>query len=170
MLPEQAEDLGEANDAEGARRLVEVGVDARLDDEEDVVDGDGGDEVHHEPAAQVLDLDLLRVQDDLRVVLLDDARAEVEHQVHEEEGVRDHVEDDPRRRVLVLEEGDANGDDDQVAHHQQQHGEVPVEPANARTGEEGEEGEEACWASVGKARAQRQTQSSKYFSKLNMSL
>jgi len=125
---QQAEDLREADDPQGARRLVEIRIDARLHDEEDVVHGDGGDEVHHEPTAQVLDLNLPRVQDDLRVVLLDDAGPEIEDQIHEEEGVGDHVEHDPGRRVLVLEERDAHGDDDEVAHHQQQHGQVPVKP------------------------------------------
>lgn len=114
---QQAEDLCEANNPQGASRLVEVGVDARLHDEEDVVHGDGGDEVHHKPTPQVLDLDLLRVQDDLRVVLLDNACPEVEDQVHEEEGVGDHVEHDPGGRVLILEERDTHRDDDEVAHH-----------------------------------------------------
>ncbi len=125
---QQAEDLCEADNPQGARRLVEIWVDARLHDEEDVVHRDGGDEVHHKPTPQVLDLDLLRIQDDLRVVLFDDTRPEVEDQVHEEEGVGDHVEHDPGGRVLVLEERDAHRDDDEVAHHQQQHGQVPVKP------------------------------------------
>lgn len=130
---QQTEDLGEADNPQRSGRLVKVRVDARLHDEEDVIHGDGGDEIHNEPALQVLDLDLLRVQDDLSVVLFDDARSEIEHQVHEKEGVRHHVEDDPGRRVLVLEEGDADGDDDQVSHHQQQHGEIPVEPGTHTT-------------------------------------
>lgn len=125
---QQAEDLGEADNPQGARRFIEIWVDARLHNEEDVVHRDGGDEVHHKPAPQVLDLDLLRVQDDLCVVLLDDTRPEVEDQVHEEEGVRDHIEHDPGRRVLVFEECDAHRDDDEVANHQQQHGQVPVKP------------------------------------------
>ena len=130
--PQQTEDLGEADDPQGSGRLVKVRVNARFYDEEDIVHRYGGDEVHHEPTLQVLDLDLLWVQDDLRVVLLHDARAEVEDQVHEEEGVGHHVEDDPGRRVLVLEEGDAHGDDDEVSHHQQQHGQIPVEPETHR--------------------------------------
>lgn len=132
---QQAEDLGEADDPQGSRCFVKVWVDACLHDEEDVVDGDGGDEVHHEPALQVLDLDLLGVQDDLRVVLFHDPRAEVEDQIHEEESVRHNVEDDPGRRVLVFKEGDAHGDDDQVSHHQQQHRQVPVKPETPRRGE-----------------------------------
>ena len=128
--PQQTEDLGEAHDAEGARRAVHVrrlqpGLDVH--DEEDVVDGDGGDEVHHEPGAQVLGADLLGVQDYV-AVLPRDPRAEVEDQVQKEEGVGDDVEGDPRRGVLVLEEGDAPGQDHQVAHHQQQHHQIPVEP------------------------------------------
>ena len=126
--PQQTEDLGKADDPQGSGRLVKVRVDACLYDEEDVVHRYRGDEIHHEPGLQVLDLDLLRVQDDLCVVLLDNARAEVEDQVHEEEGVRDHIENNPGRRVLVLEEGDAHRDDDEVSHHQQQHGQIPVEP------------------------------------------
>ena len=43
---QQAEDLGEAHDAQGAGRLVDLRVDAFLHDEEDVVHGDGGYEVH----------------------------------------------------------------------------------------------------------------------------
>lgn len=116
--PQQTEDLREAYDPQSARRLVEIRIDARLHNEEDVVHGDGGDEVHHEPGAQIFDLDLLRVQNDLRVVLLHDSRAEVQHQVHEEEGVRDHVEDDPRSGGLFFEEGDADRNNDQVAHHE----------------------------------------------------
>ncbi len=126
--PQQTEDLGEAYDPQCARRLVKIWIDARLHNEEDVVHGDRGDEVHHEPWAQIFDLDLLRVQNDLRVVLLHNSCAEVQHQVHEEEGVGNHVEDDPRRRVLVLEEGDAHGNDDEISHHQEQHGEIPVKP------------------------------------------
>ncbi len=125
---QQAKDLCEADNPQGSRRLVEIWVDARLHDEEDVVHRDGGDEVHHKPTSQVLDLDLLRIQDDLGVVLFDDACPEVEDQVHEEEGVWDHIEHDPGGRVFVLEEGDAHRDDDKVAHHQQQHGQVPVKP------------------------------------------
>lgn len=126
--PQQAEDLGEADDSQGSCCFVKVWVDACLHDEKDVVNGDGGDEVHHEPALQVLDLDLLRVQDNLCVVLLHDPRAEVEYQIHKEESVWDHIEDDPGRRVLVLKKGDAHGDDDEVSHHQQQHSQVPVKP------------------------------------------
>lgn len=125
---QQAENLCKPDNPQGARRFIEVWVDARLHNEEDVVHGDGRDEIHHEPTTQVLDLDLLRIQDDLCVVLLDDACPEVEDQVHEEERVRDHIEHDPGGRVLILEERDAHRYDDEVAHHQQQHGQIPVKP------------------------------------------
>lgn len=129
---QQTEYLCETDDPERTCRLVEIRIDPRLYNKEDVVHRNWGDEVYHEPRAQIFNLYLLRVQYNLRVVLLDDARAKVEHQIHEEEGVWDDVEDDPRRSVLVLEEGDANGDDDQVSHHQQQHSEIPVEPGQDR--------------------------------------
>lgn len=125
---QQTEDLGEANDAKCPSRFVHLRVDPLLHNEEDIIHRDGGDKVHHKPTLQVLPLDLLGVEDDLGVVLKHDARPEVEHQVHEEEGVRDHVEDDPGCGGFVLEEGDADRDDDQVANHEHQHGEVPVEP------------------------------------------
>ncbi len=126
--PQQTEDLSEADDAERPGRLVHLRVDPFLHDEKDIIHRYGGDKVHHEPGLQVLLLNLLGIEDDLGVVLKHDASPEVEHQVHEEEGVRDHVEDDPGRGGLVLEEGDAHGDDDQVSHHEHQHSEVPVEP------------------------------------------
>lgn len=135
---QQAEDLGEADDAQRPGRLVHLRVDALLHDEEDVIHGYGRDKVHHEPGLQVLLLDLVGVQDDLGVVLEHDAGPEIEHQVHEEEGVGDDVEDDPGRGGLVLEESDAHGDDDQVGHHEHQHGEVPVEPGGNQTSAESE--------------------------------
>lgn len=126
--PKQTEYLGEAHDAEGAggavhvRRLV-PGL--QVDDEEDVVDGDRRNKVHHEPGAQVVHADLFGVQYDV-AVLPGNARAEIEHQVHEKEGVGQDVEGDPRNGVLVFEEGDAPGQDDQVTHHQHEHHNVPV--------------------------------------------
>lgn len=125
---QQAENLCKPDNPQGARRFIEVWVDARLHNQENVVHGDRRDEVHHEPTAQVLDLDLLRIEDNLRVVLFDNARPEVEDQVHEEESVWHHIEHDPGGRVLVLEERDAHRYDDEVAHHQQQHGQIPVKP------------------------------------------
>lgn len=129
---QQTEYLCETNNPERTRRLVEIRIDPRFYNKEDVVHRDRRDKVHHEPWAQILNLYLLWVQYNLRVVLLDDARAKVEHQVQEEEGVRDNVEHDPGRSVFVLEESDAHGDDDQVSHHQQQHSEIPVEPEQDR--------------------------------------
>lgn len=52
------------------------------------------------------------VQQYLSVVFLDDARPKVENQVDHEESVGDHVEDDPRGRVLVSKERDAHWQDD----------------------------------------------------------
>lgn len=126
--PQQTEDFREADDAQRPGRLVHLGVDPFLHDQEDVIHRYGRDKVHHKPRLQVLLLDLVGVEDDLGVVLEHDARPEVEHQVHEEERVGHDVEDDPGRGGLVLKEGDAHGDNDQVAHHEHQHGEVPVEP------------------------------------------
>ncbi len=125
---QQTEDLGEADDAERPGRLVHLGVDPFLHDEKDIIHRNGRDKVHHKPGLQVLLLDLVGIEDDLGVVLEHDAGPEVQHEVHEEEGVRNHIEDDPGGGGLVLKEGDAHRDDDQVAHHEHQHGEVPVEP------------------------------------------
>ncbi len=97
--------------------------------QEDVVHRDRGQEVHEEPALQVALADGLGVQQDLRTVLFHDPGPEVQHQIHQEERVRHHVKDDPRRSVLVLEEGDAHREDDEVSHHQHQHEEIPAKPA-----------------------------------------
>lgn len=125
---EQTEYLGEAHNAEGSGSAVHVrrlvpGL--QVHNKEDVVDGDGRDKVHYEPGAQVVHADLFGVQYDV-AVLPCDARTEIEHQVHEEEGVGQDVEGDPRHGVLVFEEGDPPGQDDQVAHHQHEHHNVPV--------------------------------------------
>lgn len=133
---QQTEDLGEAHDAESAGGAVHVrglvpGL--QVDDEEDVVDGDGGDEVHQEPGAEVMHADISGVQDDL-AVLSRDARAEIEDQVHEEESVRQDVKGDPGHGVLVFKEGDSPGQNDQIAHHQQEHHKVPVKPGQKRSG------------------------------------
>ena len=138
--PQQTEDLGEADDAERPGRLVHLRVDPFLHDEEDIIHRYGGDKVHHEPGLQVFLLDLVGVEDDLGVVLEHNAGPEVQHQVHEEEGVWHHVEDDPGRGGLVFKEGDAHGDDDQVAHHEHEHGEVPVEPEGGGKQRGGETG------------------------------
>lgn len=132
---QQTEDLGEAHDAEGAGGAVHVGrivQGLQVDDEEDVVDGDGGDEVHQEPGAEVIHADQFGVQDDV-AVLSRDARAEIENQVHEEESVRQDVKGDPGHGVLIFKEGDSPGQNDQVAHHQQEHHEVPVKSGQKRS-------------------------------------
>lgn len=134
---QQTEDLGEAHNAEGAgsavhiRRLLQG---LQVNNKEDVVNRDGGDEVHHEPGAQVMNADLFGVQGDV-TVLYRDARTEIENQVHEEESVRQDIEGDPGHGVLVFKEGDSPRQDDQIAHHKQQHHEVPVKPAQNRSGE-----------------------------------
>ena len=132
---QEAEDLGETDNAQGPGSLVDLRVYACLHNKEDVVHGDGGDEIHHEPALEVLHLNPLRVEDDLCVVLHHDPCAEVEDQVDEEERVRHHIEDNPWCGVLILEEGDAHRNDDQVSYHQQQHGQVPVKSAQRYTGQ-----------------------------------
>ena len=132
---QQAEDLGEAHDAQGAGGAVHIGrlvPGLQVDDEEEVVDWDGGDEVHQEPGAEVMHADLSGVQDDV-AVLSCDACAEIENQVHEEESVRQDVKGDPGYGVLVFKEGDPPRQNDQIAHHQQQHHDVPVKPAQKRS-------------------------------------
>lgn len=127
--PQQAQDFSETHNPQCSRRLVHLRVYALLHDQEDIIHRNGRDKVHHKPGLQVLLLDGLGVQDDVRIVLNNDARAEVQHQVHQEEGVGDHIEDDPRGGGLFFEEGDADRNNDQVAHHEEKHGEIPVEPA-----------------------------------------
>lgn len=132
--PKQTKDLCETYDTQGPRRLVHLRVYSLLHNEKDVIHWDGRDKVHHKPCLQVLFLDGLGIQDDVRVVFDDNTRAEVQHQVHEEESVRDYIEDDPRRGGLLLEERDAYWNDDQVAYHEEEHCKIPVEP-----GESGEQ-------------------------------
>lgn len=129
---QQAQDFSETHNPQRSSRLIHLRVYALLHDQEDIIHRNGWDKVHNKPGLQVLLLDGLGVQDDVRIVLDNDARAEVEHQVHEEESVGDHVEEDPRRGRLVFEEGDADGNNDQVAHHEEKHGEIPVEPAREK--------------------------------------
>lgn len=83
---QQAEDLGKTDDAEGAGGAVHVsGIKSglQIDDEEDVINRDGGDKVHHEPSAEVMQADLFGVQDDVTVFSWD-ARSEIQNQVNEE--------------------------------------------------------------------------------------
>lgn len=59
--PQEAEDLSEAHNAQRPGCLVHLRVNAGFNDQEDVVNGDGGDKIHHKPALQVLHLDPLWV-------------------------------------------------------------------------------------------------------------
>lgn len=108
---QQTEDLCEAHNAEGTRSAVHVSrvvKGLQVNDQENVINGNGGDEVYREPAAKVMHADFLGVQDDV-AVLPQDASAEVESQIHEEERVGQDIEGDPGCGVLVLEEGYAPG-------------------------------------------------------------
>lgn len=127
--PQQTQDLSETHNPQGPSRLIHLRVHAPLHNQEDIIHRNGRDEVHYEPGPQVRLLDGLGVQDNVGIVLDNDACAEVQHQVHEEKGVGHHVEDDPGRGGLVLEEGDADRNNDQVAHHKEEHRKVPVESA-----------------------------------------
>ena len=52
---------------------------------------------------------------------------EVNHNITEENGVGDNVEDDPAGGEVVVEEGDGDGEDDQVGDEQKEHADVPIE-------------------------------------------
>ena len=52
--------------------------------------------------------------------------SEVDDDVDEKDGVREAIEGDPPRAQVVVEEGDCDGQDDQVGHEQQKHAQVPV--------------------------------------------
>ena len=52
---------------------------------------------------------------------------EVDNNITEENGVRDHIEDDPAGGQVIVEEGDGDREDDEVSYEQQQHADVPVE-------------------------------------------
>ena len=56
--------------------------------------------------------------------------SEVDHDVYEEDGVGEAVEGDPARGELFVEEGNGDGEDDEIGHQEEQHAQVPVEPAN----------------------------------------
>lgn len=131
---QQTEDLCETHNAKCTSGTVHVWwlvSGFEIDDEKDVVDRDGGDEIHQEPSAEVMNADLFGVQDDV-AVLSQNARTEVENQIHEEECVWQDVEGDPGHGVLVFEEGDTPGQNDKIAHHQQEHYDVPVKPGEKR--------------------------------------
>uniref|UniRef100_A0A1I8HKC4 ATP-dependent DNA helicase n=2 Tax=Macrostomum lignano TaxID=282301 RepID=A0A1I8HKC4_9PLAT len=107
-----------------------------VEHQEDVVHGDGGDQVQEEPRLEVVLGDHLGIQDDFlgKVVITGNslrsiqllgvidqlepvryplACAEVDSNVAEEDGVRDAVEDDPVGAQVVIEEGDGHGQDHQ---------------------------------------------------------
>ena len=54
--------------------------------------------------------------------------SEVNDNITEEDGVGDNVEDDPAGGEVVVEEGDGDGEDDEVGNEEEQHADVPVEP------------------------------------------
>lgn len=110
--PQQTEDLGEPDDAKRPRRLVHLRVEALLHNQKDIIHGNGGEKIHHKPALQVVHLNHFGVQDDLRALLIDDSRAEVHHQVHQEDGVRGHVEYQPGGCGLLGEERNSYRNDD----------------------------------------------------------
>ena len=53
---------------------------------------------------------------------------EVNHNITEENGVGDNIEDDPAGGEVIVEEGDGDGEDDEVGDEEEQHADVPVEP------------------------------------------
>ena len=54
--------------------------------------------------------------------------SEVDDNITEEDGVWDNVENDPAGGEVVIEEGDGNGEDDEVGDEEEEHADVPVEP------------------------------------------
>ena len=52
---------------------------------------------------------------------------EVNYNITEENGVGDNVEDDPAGGEVIVEEGDGDGEDDEVGDEEEQHADVPVE-------------------------------------------
>lgn len=126
--PQEAEDFGETDNPQSSGCLIYLRIDTGLHNQENVVYRNGWDKIHHKPAFEILHLNPLGVKDNLRVVFHHNPRAEIENQVNEEEGIWDHVEDNPWGGVLILEEGDAYWNDDQISNHEEQHGEVPIEP------------------------------------------
>lgn len=114
---QQTENFGEPHDPQRPCCLVDLRVNAFLHNEKDIIHRDGRYKVHYEPRLEILFLDLLRVQYYLGVFFVDNARAKVQHQVHEEECIGHNVEENPGGGCLLFEEGDAHGNDDQVAYH-----------------------------------------------------
>ena len=52
---------------------------------------------------------------------------EVDDEIKQKDCVWDAVEDDPACAEVVIEEGDGDGEDDEVSDEQDEHEEVPVE-------------------------------------------
>ena len=55
---------------------------------------------------------------------------EVDDEIGQEDGIRNRVEDDPSGAEFVVEEGDDDWQDDEVRYQQDQHRQIPVEPAH----------------------------------------
>ena len=53
--------------------------------------------------------------------------AEIDDQIEQEDGIGDAVEYDPVQAQVIAEEGDPDGQDDEVGDQQDQHEQVPVE-------------------------------------------
>ena len=58
--------------------------------------------------------------------------SKVDHNVHQENRVRNTVEDDPACGEVVIKERNGHWQNYQVGHQEQQHAEVPVEPGRVR--------------------------------------
>ena len=106
-----------------------------VEDEEDVVEGDGADEVKQEPGAHVTPSYQLRVQyhlldvvhfhnsfqsltSNIWLIITICTCSEIEPNIDEEDGVRDAVENHPSHWEVIVEEGDGNGEDDKVGHQE----------------------------------------------------
>jgi len=88
-----------------------------VEDEEDVVQRDGAEQVQEEPRLDVMLGYEFGVDDDLlAVVLLHDSSAKIDDDVDEEDGVREAIECDPSGAQVVVEEGDGHGQDDKIGH------------------------------------------------------
>lgn len=108
---QETENLGEANDSQGPGCFIHFRVKAFLHYQKDIIHWNGGQEVHGEPTLKVIHLDDLGVEDDLGALLVHDPRPEVHDQVHQEDCVRGHVENQPGRGGLLWEEGYSHRND-----------------------------------------------------------
>ena len=59
-----------------------------------------------------------------------DTCPEVDHNVYEEDGVGNTVEDNPSGGEVVVKKRDCDWKNDQVCHKQQKHAEIPVKSGN----------------------------------------